>query len=113
MYFVGGFGVMGWVTAGGLQSRQRPIHWRMPRLRSSSTVNQDHADSLLLLARFFAGVEAEQATMTSVDRLGFHVRLKTADRVRGVRISFLVQAHSVADTRKIMEQMVKLAREGV
>ena len=51
--------------------------------------------------------------MTSVDRLGFHVRLKTADRVRGIRIAFLVQARSVADTRTIMEQMLRLARDSV
>jgi hypothetical protein len=31
--------------------------------------------------------------------------------VRGARIAFLVQARSVADTRKIMEQMVRLARD--
>ena len=74
-------------------------------------MNKDHADSLLLLAKVFAGIEAEQATMTSIDRLGFHVRLKSADRVRGARIAFLLQARSIADTRKIMEQMVRLARE--
>jgi hypothetical protein len=74
-------------------------------------MNKDHADSLLLLARFFAGVEADQAAMTSIDRLGFHVRLTTPDRVRSVRIAFLVQARTVADTRKIMEQMVRLARD--
>ena len=56
-------------------------------------------------------MEADQASMTSVDRLGFHLRLKTADRVHSVRIAFLVQSRSVADTRKVMEQMVRLARE--
>jgi putative heme iron utilization protein len=112
VYFVGGFGVMGWVTAEDyLQAAPDPLAEAAPSIIEH--MNADHADSLLLLARFFAGVEAEQATMTSVDRLGFHLRLKTADRVRGVRISFLVQAHSVADTRRVMEQMVRLARQGV
>jgi len=112
LYFVGGFGVMGWVAAEDYKvAAPDPLADAAPSILEH--MNKDHADSLLLLARFFAGAEAEQATMTSVDRLGFHVRLKTADRVRGVRISFLVQAHSVADTRKIMEQMVRLAREGV
>ena len=51
--------------------------------------------------------------MVWLDRLGFHVRLKTADRVRSVRIAFLVQARSAADTRRIMEQMLRLARDSV
>ena len=111
-YFVGGFGVMGWVTANDyLHADPDPLAEAAPMIIDH--MNKDHSDSLLLLAKFFAGVEAEQATMTSVDRLGFHVRLKTPDRVRGVRIAFLLKAHNVEDTRKIMEQMVRLARQGV
>ena len=52
--------------------------------------------------------ESEEELMS----LEQHLRgQKTADRVRSVRIAFLVQARSVADTRKVMEQMVRLARE--
>jgi len=40
-------------------------------------MHTDHKDALIVLAREFAGIEAKEATMTSVDRLGFHVRLKT------------------------------------
>jgi putative heme iron utilization protein len=110
LYFVGGFGVMGWVTAEEyMQAEADPLAEAAPGIIEH--MNKDHSDSLLLLARVFAGAEADQATMTSVDKLGFHVRLKTADRVRGVRIAFLVQARTVADTRKVMEQMVRLARE--
>ena len=43
-------------------------------------MNADHADALILLARVFAGIESQEAAMTSVDRLGFHVRLKTQGR---------------------------------
>jgi hypothetical protein len=111
-YFVGGFGVMGWVTANDyLHAEPDPLAEAAPMIIDH--MNKDHSDSLLLLAKFFAGVEAEQATMTSVDRLGFHVRLKTPDRVRSVRIAFLLQARNVEDTRKIMEQMIRLARQGV
>jgi putative heme iron utilization protein len=111
VYFVGGFGVMGWVTAEDYKvAAPDPLADAAPSIIEH--MNKDHADALVLLARFFAGIEAEQATMTSVDRLGFHLRLKTVDRVRGARISFLVQAHTAADTRKIMERMLRLAREG-
>lgn len=108
LYFVGGFGVMGWVTAEDyLNSEPDPLAEVGPGIIEH--MNKDHSDSLLLLARVFAGVEADQATMTSVDRLGFHVRLKTVDRVWGVRIAFLVQVRSTTDARKVMEQMVRLA----
>ena len=110
VYFVGGFGVMGWVAAEEyLQAEPDPLAEAAPGIIEH--MNKDHADSLLLLGKVFAGIEADEATMTSIDRLGFHVRLKSADRVRGARIAFLLQARSVADTRKIMEQMVRLARE--
>jgi putative heme iron utilization protein len=112
VYFVGGFGVMGWVTAEEyLNAEPDPLAEAAPGILEH--MNKDHSDSLLLLAKVFGGVEADEAAMTSVDRLGFHLRLKTPDRVRGIRIAFLVQAHSVADTRRIMEQMVRLARERV
>jgi hypothetical protein len=111
-YFVGGFGVMGWVTADDfLQAEPDPLAEAAPAIIEH--MNKDHSDSLLLMAKFFGGVEAEHAAMTSVDRLGFHLRVKSADRVRGLRIAFLVQARNVEDTRKIMEQMVRLARQGV
>lgn len=110
VYFVGGFGVMGWVTAEDyLAAEPDPLAEAAPAIIEH--MNQDHADALRLIAHFFAGVEAEQASMTSVDRLGFHLKLRTADRVRGARVSFLVQARTVADTRRIMEQMVRLARQ--
>ena len=75
-------------------------------------MNADHKDSLVLLARKFAGIEAEEATMTSVDRLGFHVRLKTAEGVRGARIAFLREVSSPAEARSILIEMVEQARQG-
>jgi putative heme iron utilization protein len=75
-------------------------------------MNADHKDSLVLLARRFAGVEAEEAVMTAVDRLGFHVRLKTAEGVRGARIAFLREVHSAAETRGVFVEMVNQARQG-
>jgi putative heme iron utilization protein len=74
-------------------------------------MNADHADSLRLLAAKFAGMEAQEAAMTAVDRLGFHVRLKTADGLRGARIAFLREARSAAETRSVLIEMVNLARQ--
>ena len=58
-------------------------------------MNADHADALILLARALAGIEAEGATMTSVDRLGFHVRIKTSEGTRGARIAFSHEVDSL------------------
>jgi putative heme iron utilization protein len=75
-------------------------------------MNSDHKDSLVLLARKFAGVEAEQVAMTSVDRLGFQVRLHTVEGVRGARIAFLREVSSAPETRSILVEMVEQARQG-
>ena len=40
-------------------------------------MNADHKDALILPVNRFAGIEALQAEITAVDRLGFNVRLKT------------------------------------
>jgi putative heme iron utilization protein len=100
-YYVGGFGVMGWVAATEYGVAQPdPLADAMAGIIEH--MNADHKDSLILLARKFAGIDAEEATMTSVDRLGFHLRLKTAERVRGARIAFLREVSSTADARSVL-----------
>jgi Protein of unknown function (DUF2470) len=73
-------------------------------------MNADHKDALVLLARQFAHIESTEATMTTVDRLGFHVRLKTPDGMRGARIAFLKEVSNPAETRKVLVEMVRQAR---
>jgi heme iron utilization protein len=48
--------------------------------------------------------------MTAVDHIGFHVRLKTPDGMRGARIGFLREVSSPAETRKVLVEMVQQAR---
>jgi hypothetical protein len=52
-------------------------------------MNADHVDAMIMLAGSHAGIDATEATMTSVDRLGSSLRLKTANGVKGARINFL------------------------
>src|ERR1019366_6582171 len=75
-------------------------------------MNTDHGDALILLARAFAGIESQEAAMTSVAPLGFYVRLKTQDGMRGARIAFLREASSPAEARNILVDMVAQARRG-
>jgi putative heme iron utilization protein len=109
VYYVGGFGVMGWVAASEYgAARSDPLADAMAGIIEH--MNADHKDSLILLARKFAGIEAEEAMMTSVDRLGFHVRLKTAEGVRGARIAFLREVSSSAEARGVLVEMAERAR---
>ena len=75
-------------------------------------MNADHKDALILLAKRFACIEAQQAEMTAVDRLGFHLRLKTQDGMKGTRIAFLREVGDTSQTREVFVEMVKQARQG-
>jgi putative heme iron utilization protein len=73
-------------------------------------MNADHADALILFAKAFAGIEVQEATMTSVDRLGFHLRLKTQDGARGARIAFVREVSTPAEARDVLVEMTAEAR---
>jgi hypothetical protein len=109
IYYVGGFGVMGWVTASDYGSSQPdPLADAMDGIIEH--MNADHKDALVLLARKVAQIEAQEAAMTAVDRLGFHVRLKTQEGMRGARIAFPRAVSSSAETRTVLVEMVRDAR---
>src|SRR6202049_1395738 len=110
VYYVGGFGVMGWVSASEFH-RERPDPLADCATDIIEHMNTDHGDALILLARAFAGIESQEASMASVDRLGFHLRLKTQDGTRGARIAFLREVSNPAETRTVMGEMVAQARQ--
>jgi heme iron utilization protein len=110
VYYVGGFGVMGWVVASDY-SQALPDPLANHKSDIMQHMNADHKDALILLAKRFAGIEAQEAEMTSVDRLGFHVRLKTQDGVHGARIAFLREVTNPTQTREVFVEMVKQARQ--
>ena len=109
VYYVGGFGVMGWVAATEYGAAETD-----PLVDAAAGIlehmNADHGDALILLARTFAGIDAQEAHMTAVDRLGFHVRLKTAEGMKGARIAFQGEVKSAVETRKMLVSMVQQAR---
>jgi heme iron utilization protein len=112
VYYVGGFGVMGWVAAPDYNLAQPD-----PLADSAAGIiehmNADHKDALVVLARVFGGMGSEEAAMTAVDRLGFHVRLKTPEGMKGIRIAFLRPAATAMETRKVLVEMVQQARQTV
>jgi putative heme iron utilization protein len=109
VYYVGGFGVMGWVAASDYsQAQSDPLAEHKSDIMRH--MNADHKDALILIAERFAGIEAQQAEMTAVDRLGFHLRLKTHDGMKGTRIAFLREVADPLQTREVLVEMVKQAR---
>jgi heme iron utilization protein len=109
VYYVGGFGVMGWVSASEYEhSQPDPLADSMADIIQH--MNADHRDALVLLAKKFARIDSQEATMTAVDRLGFHVRLKTHDGVRGARIAFLREVSTPSEARTVLVDMVQHAR---
>jgi putative heme iron utilization protein len=111
LYYVGGFGVMGWVESRDYeQATPDPLAEAAPGILAH--MNSDHGDAMVLLAKSRAGIEANEATMTSVDRLGFTVRLKTNDGVKGTRINFPREVATAQDTRAVLVEMVRQAKAG-
>jgi len=110
LYYVGGFGMMGWVDSRDYENAvPDPLASAAPGILAH--MNADHVDSMILLGRLQAGVEATEATMTSVDRLGFTLRLKTNEGMKGVRINFLREVATPMETRTVLVEMVRQARE--
>jgi hypothetical protein len=110
VYFVGGFGVMGWVTAEDY-SRAKADPLAEHKNDIIQHMNSDHADALIVLAKHHAGMEALEAQMTAVDRLGFHLRVKTEDGMHGTRIAFAREVTTPAETREAFVEMVRQARQ--
>lgn len=109
VYFIGGFGVMGWISAVDYASAlPDPLAEVAPGIIQH--MNADHADALLLIARRFAGEAADEAKMTAVDRLGFHLRLRSGDRIHGRRVAFLQEVRNSDAARSVLMEMVRRAR---
>lgn len=109
VYFVGGFGVMGWVAAEEYRSAAAdPLAEIAPGIIQH--MNDDHASALLLLAQRSLGKEIEEARMTAIDRLGFHVRLRSGDRMHGGRIALAREARDAEQARAVLVEMVREAK---
>jgi heme iron utilization protein len=109
VYFVGGFGAMGWLEARDYAvARPDPLGEAAPDILAH--MNQDHADALLTYARVLAREDAEEARMTAVDRLGFKLRLRTGSRFRVCRIAFPEEVTSPGRCREVLIQMLKECR---
>ena len=108
-YYVGGFGVMGWVTADDYRAAAAdPLADLAPSVIEH--MNNHHADALVLMAGHFADCAAESVTMTRVDRLGCDLRAVLKDGEQGLRVSFIRPATNANGIRKVLTEMTQQAR---
>ena len=109
VYFVGGFAAMDRVTAEDYAAARADPH---PDVASGIVehMNRDHADALIAYARHYAGEAADEATMVTVDRLGFKLRLRQADRLSSVRIAFPREVTTADQSREVLIEMLRHTR---
>ena len=108
-YYVGGFGVMGWVTADDYRTAAPdPLADLAPSVIEH--MNNHHADALVLMARHFADCAAELVTMTRLDRLGCDLQAVLKDGEQGLRVTFIRPATSANGIRKVLTEMTQQAR---
>jgi hypothetical protein len=109
LYYVAGFGAMGWVDAAAYRAAP-PDPLADHAAGILDHMNADHADALVLYCSAFARVDAKQATMTGIDRMGFRVRARSGDRLQGLRINFPREVRTPMEARAVLVEMVKTAR---
>ena len=111
VYFVGGFAAMDWIASDAFATA-RPDPLADAAGGIITHMNQDHADALVTYARAFAGVQADEAVMVGVDRLGFKLRVTEGERRHSVRIAFPREVTTAADSRTVLIEMLRHARGG-
>jgi len=112
VYFVGGFAAMDWVSAEDyLAARPDPLADAAAGIIEH--MNRDHPDALVTFARVLAGAEADEASMVSVDRLGFKLRLKSGPRLHSARIAFLREVSTADACRAVLIEMLRDCRQRV
>ena len=109
VYFVGGFGVMGWVKVDDYRAAE-PDPLAPFAAGILEHMNADHADSLRAITRHYAGLDAEEATMVSCDYLGFVVRARTNEGMKGARIPFPEPVRTREDARRVLVAMTRVVR---
>ena len=109
VYFVGGFARMDWLDPEEYRTA-RPDPLADAAASIIEHMNRDHADALVTFARVLAGVQADEASMAGVDRLGFKLRIRSGARRSSTRIAFPREVSTAEQTRVVLIEMLRDAR---
>ena len=111
LYFVGGFGAMDWVSATDYTTAG-PDPLADVSESILQHVNEDHGAALLAYLRGLGDEPPDEATMVAVDRLGFKVRLRTGERVHGLRVPFPREVTTAGQCREAFIEMFRTPGAG-
>lgn len=109
IYFVGGFAAMDWITPAAYGAAA-PDPLADDAAAIIEHMNRDHADALGLYARVLALTDADEAVLTSVDRLGFKLHVRAGERRHSVRIAFPREVGTAAEARDAFIDLLRRAR---
>jgi putative heme iron utilization protein len=107
--YIGGYGRMSWIDADAFAGAVAdPLASAAPRILEH--MNQDHAAALKSYALAFTqAFDAEQATMTAIDRHGFDMTVRTRRGVGPARVSFDVPLTGAEDARPALVALLRAA----
>jgi putative heme iron utilization protein len=104
VYYIGGFGAMGWVIAQDYAAAEvDPLADAAPDILQH--MNDDHRDGLLKLAHAAGETDATEAILTGVDRLGLTIRVGGNDGYR-TRVPFPREVRDPGQLRKVLVEMI-------
>ena len=109
IYLVAGFGVMGWIAAADYERAEAD-----PLADIAASIldhmNADHADALAMLARQDGQGQVDSASMTAVDRWGFHLSVASKGEAQERRVSFPQEVRNATEARQVLARMTQQAR---
>ena len=106
IYFIGGFGVMGWVPPEDYAAAS-PDPLAIAASEIMEHMNEDHVESMIGLVQHHFGDNATAVQMTAIDRYGFNLFYQTDEGVKPARLPFPSTVDSPAEVRTALIQMVK------
>lgn len=106
--WIAGFGSMGWIDRGewAVPVAANPLAAHAQRI--SDHMNRDHPDSLVVLARRYAGITAAAAKMVGLDATGLDLDIEG----KRVRIDFPRAVSTPDEVRQVVTGMLGHARRG-
>lgn len=108
--WVGGFGEMDWVDAEAYRSGA--VDAVLPHRHGiAAHMNDDHAESGILLCERALGEPVTSATFRHVDRFGCEYVARLGDELATVRLPFSAVATSSEDVRRLVVELVQAARD--
>jgi len=108
--FIGGYGRMSWVESGDWSGCE-PDPMAGVQARILGHMNDDHREAMDLMCRAFTKAQDfSEVTMTSIDRYGFEMSVKTEEGSRPIRLAFDATISTAQGAREQLVAITKKAR---